>query len=189
MKILCLDPSFTATGIVILTGNKSNWNISTLDLLKTSSSASKMSKADLLVPKSKRAKIRKNYDDLDRAIDLYNRLQPYLENADYACIEIPQIGGQDMQARSMWASGIMLGMISTFSVPIVRLTPAEVKNVTGNNTASKEDMCTWAYDLYPNAPWPSRKCKGEIQRLKTNHHIADALAAGVAGLTRLSLWN
>lgn len=177
MRIIGIDPSLVNTGLISLEGTPGSWVLSKLYLHTTESA------------KSTTEKIRKNYDDLDRARDLRNAILYFVEDSDFICVEIPQIGGADMQARSMWMSGIVLGIVASLPPEkLVYLTPAEVKKVTGNKTASKEDMCTWAYSLYPDAAWPSRKCKGAIEKLKKNHHLADALACTVAGLAKKEMW-
>ena len=190
MKIVCLDPSLSNTGFVVLQGTKGDWSLSNLGLLTTeSSNAAALTKGRKDgIPKSKIATLKKNIDDLGRAKLLIEGLDKIVVDADYVCVELPQIGGADMQARSMWSSGIVLGIIANLKGPLVCVTPKDVKMVTGCATSSKEDMVSWATHLYPNAPWLKRKLKGEMVLLKTNHHIADALAAGVAGLTSINLW-
>lgn len=140
------------------------------------------------IPKNKKEpRVRKNYDDLERARGLLGVLHSFVASADYIAIEIPQIGGQDMQARSMWTSGIALGLMATLAPEkIIPLTPLDIKNVTGNPKASKEDMCAWAYTLFPDAEWPFRTVKGNKERLKKNHHLADATAASWAGIMALA---
>lgn len=191
MKIVGIDPSLVNTGLVSLEGNPGAWSVSNLSLVTTKSA----NKTPAQIKAQKKAKktptqpVRKNYDDLDRARELLEKILAFVEDADFICVEIPQIGGADMQARSMWTSGVALGLIASLSPEkVIALTPVEVKNATGNKKASKEEMCDWAYALYPNAPWPARKLKGNMVRLITNHHIADALASIAAGLEKKNLW-
>lgn len=181
MRVVGIDPSLVNTGLICVEGTPGSWQVSNLSLFTTKSAASSNDK--------KVATIRKNYDDLNRARILKNTILSFVENADFICVEIPQIGGAEMQARSMWMSGISLGIIAMLpEEKLVLLTPGEVKMVTANKKASKEEMCEWAYALYPNAEWPSRKYKGDIIKLVNNHHIADALACVVAGLKKQNLW-
>ena len=191
MRIVGIDPSLVNTGLVSFEGNPGAWLVSNLSLVTTKSAnktAAKL-KADKKAKKIPTVAVRKNYDDLDRARELLLKILDFVKDADFICVEIPQIGGADMQARSMWTSGVALGLIASLPPEkVIALTPTEVKNATGNKKASKEEMCDWAYALYPNAPWPARKFKGNMVRLVTNHHIADALASAAAGLEKKNLW-
>lgn len=191
MRIVGIDPSLVNTGLVSVEGNPGAWDVSNLSLVTTKSA----NQTPAVAKARKKAKIaplpvvRKNYDDLDRARELLVAILDFVEDADFICVEIPQIGGAEMQARSMWTSGVALGLIACLPPEkVIALTPAEVKKATGNAKASKEEMCEWAYALYPNAPWPARKLKGVQVRLKTNHHIADGLASIAAGLAKKNLW-
>lgn len=191
MRIVGIDPSLVNTGLVSIEGNPGAWQVSNLSLVTTKSANQTPAqvKAQKKAKKAPAAVVRKNYDDLDRARELLGHILDFVKDADFICVEIPQIGGAEMQARSMWTSGVALGLIA--SLPpgkVIALTPTEVKNATGNKKASKEEMCDWAYALYPNAPWPSRKLKGQMVRLMTNHHIADALASIAAGMQKKNLW-
>ena len=191
MRIVGIDPSLVNTGLISVEGNPGDWAVSNLLLVKTKSAnltpgiAKARKKLKIAAP----LVVRKNYDDLDRARELLAYILDFVRDADFICVEIPQIGGADMQARSMWTSGVALGLIACLPASkIIALTPTEVKHATGNKKASKEEMCEWAYALYPSAAWPARKLKGSSVRLMTNHHIADALGTIVAGLQKKNLW-
>ena len=180
MIIIGIDPSLVNTGLIRLKGTPGNWVMSNLSLVVTTSANPAGVKKKI---------IRRNYDDLDRARALATAIMAFTVDADYICVEIPQIGGANMQARSMWTSGVALGVLSQLPASkLVELTPKEVKDITGNPKASKEEMCDWAYQTFPLAAWPTRKLKGAQVRLGTNHHRADAAAAAVAGLVKLKLW-
>lgn len=191
MRIVGIDPSLVNTGLVALEGNPGAWLVSNLSLVTTKSAnhTAAQTKALKKAKKVVAPVVRKNYDDLDRARELLEKILDFVKDADFICVEIPQIGGAEMQARSMWTSGVALGLIASLPPEkVIALTPTEVKAATGNKKASKEEMCDWAYSLYPNAAWPSRKLKGAMVRLMTNHHIADALASVAAGLEKKKLW-
>lgn len=170
MKILGIDPALVNTGLALLNHTNDKSSIIDLGLIVTASSKDK--------------KIRKNIDDYNRGVYLYTQLQPWIEKCDCVCVELPQIAGANVQARSMWSSGIALGIISSITKPIVLLSPAEVKLITGSKTASKEEVIAWATALYPDAPWKKVKRKGELVLVEKNEHIADAVAAAHAGLTK-----
>lgn len=170
MKILGVDPSLVNTGVILLDDITGNWEVTDMELIVTKASQLKG--------------VRKNYDDYSRARELWDALTPWIDRADWLAIEIPQIAGANVQARSMWASGIALGTLATIKKPMKWLTPKEVKEAIGNATASKTEMAEWAYKTHPNAPWPKRKFKGEMVPLENNHHLADALAAAHAGIKK-----
>lgn len=170
MKILGLDPALVNTGLALLNHNEGNNTIIDLGLIVTNSSKDK--------------KVRKNIDDYNRAVLLFSSLQPWIDKCDCVAVELPQIAGANVQARSMWSSGIALGIISSIKKPMVLLSPSEVKLATGNKTASKEEVISWATTLYPDAPWKRVKRKGELVLVEKNEHIADAVAAAHAGLTQ-----
>jgi hypothetical protein len=52
----------------------------------------------------------------------------------------------------------------------------------GTRTASKEEMIDWAFNKYPDAPWRTKKLKGQILPTKDNEHIADSVAIMEAGI-------
>lgn len=170
MKILGVDPSLVNTGVILLNDITGKWEVEDMELIVTKASTLKG--------------VRKNYDDFSRARDLWDALLPWMERADWLGIEIPQIAGANVQARSMWASGIALGTLAAVRKPMKWLTPKEVKEVMGDATASKTDMANWAYQTFPDAPWPKRKFKGEMVPLESNHHLADAAAAAMAAVKK-----
>ena len=171
MKILGVDPALTNTGLALFNHiDENNTSIIDLCLIRTSSSKDK--------------NIRKNVDDFNRASFLYSSIQPWVEKADVVCLELPQIAGANVQARSMWSSGIVLGLMSTLKKPVVLLTPIEVKSITGNKKASKDEMISWATSIYPNAPWLKVKRHGQLVLTDNNEHLADAVAAGHAGFKK-----
>lgn len=170
MNILGIDPALVNTGLALFNHTDGNNSIIDLGLIVTSSSGDK--------------NVRKNIDDYNRAVLLHTQLQTWISRCDCVCVELPQIAGANVQARSMWSSGIALGILASISKPVVVLTPSEVKLATGNKTASKEEVIAWATSLYPDAPWKKVKRKGEMVLVDKNEHIADAVAVVHAGLDK-----
>ncbi len=172
MRIIGIDPSLAHTGLICLEGDIGAWALTRMHLVSTETEAAP----------------RKNEDDLRRSMVWLAEVRPFIENADMLCVELPQIGGANMQARSMWTSGIALGLVASLSPAVVALHPRQIKEVTGIKDADKAQMCNWAYQMYPAAAWPSRKVGGQQVPLVRNHHLADALATAVTGLILKNMW-
>ncbi|MCG5512790.1 hypothetical protein [Ectothiorhodospira shaposhnikovii] len=124
--------------------------------------------------------VRKNSDDLRRARELRSGIDRACVNCSVAMVEVP-VGSQS--ARASWGLGIAVGVLASCPVPMIEVTPTEVKLATvGSKTASKEDMILWAMERHPNAPWIRRKMKGKEVITNANEHLADALGTIYAGL-------
>ena len=123
--------------------------------------------------------VRKNSDDLNRAQILHDALVNECKDATYAFVEVP-VGSQS--ARAMASYGICVGVLTACPVPMIQLTPYEVKiAATGDKQAAKEEMIEWATALHPDANWLLRAGKPIL----ANEHLADAVAAVYAGLNTL----
>lgn len=124
--------------------------------------------------------VRKNSDDLDRAQILHKAIQEQCKGKRLAFVEVP-VGSQS--ARAMASYGICVGVLASCPIPMIQLTPTEVKlAMTGDKNATKDDMIAAAHAAHPNANWLTRKLKGEIQLVDKNEHLADATAAIYAGV-------
>lgn len=124
--------------------------------------------------------VRKNSDDMRRARHLVKALHGAAEGAQIAIVEVP-VGSQS--ARAMASYGICIGVLASCPIPIIEVTPNEVKLISvGKKTASKREMIEWAHYLYPNADWLTRKLKGKMVLIDKNEHLADAIAAIFAGM-------
>ncbi|MEZ6841385.1 hypothetical protein ABVN80_15055 [Acinetobacter baumannii] len=94
--------------------------------------------------------------------------------------EVP-VGSQS--ARAMASYGICIGVLSSCPLPLIQVTPTEVKLAgTGIKTATKGEMIEAAMNAHPEAKWPMRKIKGVLEPLSSNEHLADATFAIKAGL-------
>lgn len=119
--------------------------------------------------------------DVDVATQICAEVLNLCEDAHLLCIELPS-GHQS--ARGAISNGICIGiiaMLNTQGIPIVLVTPKQVKLVTGNNGASKDEMVNWFNTKFPNHP--------KVLEIKpsSRHHIADAMASLYAGLrTRMA---
>lgn len=125
-------------------------------------------------------KVRKNSDDLRRARWLCANLKQVCKEADIAIAEMP-FGSQS--ARAMASYGICLGVLASCPIPLIEVTPMEVKLAgAGHKTATKAEMIEWAVSLHPGVKWLTCKRGGKSVVTANNEHIADALAAIYAGV-------
>lgn len=170
ITVLGLDPSLSNLGafkakLVIENSKVVNLLPLELSLTKTSKSTSK--------------KVRVNSDDVERNRLLHKGLKNALtEDVDLVFVELP-VGGQS--ARSMVSYGSCVSLIASIdTVPVIQLRPIELKMAACNKkTASKQEMIDWAVKHFPDENWLKSRSGGIHS---DNEHIADALAAIVAGV-------
>jgi hypothetical protein len=133
-------------------------------------------KADLQTKKQ----MRKNSDDLRRARWLHDGLHEAIKDCNLITVEMP-VGSQS--ARAMASYGLCLGVLSSVSIPMIEVTPSDVKLAgAGVKTATKHEMIEWACKKHPEAKWKTKKIKGEVSLTNDNEHLADALATIYAGM-------
>ncbi len=136
---------------------------------------------DLKLNKTSRTKTQyKNFNDLQRCQEIHFFIKDIIEKYNPQCIfaELPQVGGKQMQADSMVYAGAMMGILSSFDIPIYFFPTKEIKDtVLGYVTPDKNVMIEHMVALYPNAPWKRRKLKGEMVLTADNEHLADAAAS------------
>lgn len=168
IKIVGIDPSLRNFGFAqaLLNIHTLEYTIENLILVESENEAGKV--------------VRKNSDDLRRASTLYNGLVRACAGASLAIAEVP-VGSQS--ARAMASYGMCVGVLAACPVPLIQVTPAEVKlAAVGNKQAAKEEMIEWAMAKHPGANWLMRKSKGRMVPMNDNEHLADACAAIEAGL-------
>lgn len=170
MKIVGCDPSLRNFGIVVaeLDIESMDFKIQDMRLIESEDNA-------------KKAKtVRKNSDDLRRAKLLHDGFVEMCQGASMAFVEVP-VGSQS--ARAMASYGICIGVLAACPIPMIQLTPTEVKlAMTGEKTATKDEMIEAAVKAHPYAKWMTRKVKGELTLLAANEHLADATGAITAGI-------
>lgn len=170
IEVVGMDPSLRNFGLVKATIDLENL---TVDVYKMD-----LAKSENGVKKTKT--VRKNSDDLDRAKHIQEAMIAACEGAAFAFVEVP-VGSQS--ARAMASYGICVGVLSSCPIPMIQVTPVEVKVAgTGIKTATKDEMIEAAVQWQPGAPWLTRKLKGEIQMIGDNEHLADACFAIKAGM-------
>lgn len=171
IKILGLDPSMSNFGMAMGLLNLGDGSLNQLNLNLIEAPAE---------PKNK--SVRQNSMDLERARSIYNRMTETIElfKPDIICVEIP-VGSQS--ARAMASYGMCIGLIASIQVPLIQVTPAEVKLAAcKSKVATKQQMIDWAASTYPDANWCKRKLKGVQVLTDKNEHLADALGAIYAGV-------
>lgn len=123
--------------------------------------------------------IRKNSDDLRRAIELRDQFHTAVAGCRIGFAEIPS-GAQDHNAAKGF--GICIGLLAGSPIPILQVQNFQAKlAAVGTKTASKDEMIEWAMEEHPDAPWKMRKLKGNLVPTKDNEHTADACAIAKAG--------
>ncbi len=164
IKVVGLDPSL------------SNWGIchATLDIDTLAIGVSHFQLIETVPEDSKQT--RKNSDDLRRAMALHAGMRDGVKGAVAAFCEAP-VGSQS--ARAMASYGICVGVLGACTVPLIEVTPFEVKLAAVNHKyAAKQEMIDWGLRTYPQAPWIRRAGKPTLK----NEHLADATAAIHAGI-------
>jgi len=168
MIIAGLDPSLKNFGMSkgVLCEDTGTFNLTHLRLQTTDPSKAKMQ--------------RKSNDDFNRATALRNAMFDFISDVDLVMAEVP-IGSQS--ARASVSYGISIGLIAAIQKPLIQVNPTEVKlAATGNKTATKAEMISWAIETYPDADWLTEKRKGELRFTHANEHLADSVAVIHAGV-------
>ena len=138
-----------------------------------------------------RKPVRVSSDRLRRANELKAALVAACEGCAFAFVEVPS-GTQSAQAA--FSLGIAVGVLASCPIPIIEVSPMEVKAaIAGRRVkkgASKADIIDWAFAIWPEAPWLRATTKGTSKGrslpagrlLADNEHLADAMASVVAGI-------
>lgn len=171
IRIVGIDPSLNNFGFAV-----AEVDIETLEIKIQS-----IKHACPIIEKKAAAKqVRKNCDDIRRASWLRKQLLLAIDGADFVSVEMP-VGSQS--ARAMASYGMVIGVLTSCTVPMIQVSAAEVKiNGAGHKTASKEEMMNWAYNKYPHLNWNTRELKGKKVLNANNEHCADAIGALIAGV-------
>lgn len=180
INILGIDPSLTATGwsvIAVNTDTRQIERVIALGLIETAPTKIKS--------------VRKSSDALERSRKIRNELLTVIaqHNIKLAASEIPS-GAQS--ASACYAFGIVVGLLAALPVPLIEVTPTEVKLATcGNKIADKEDIVNWACKLnhLEKLNWPSTRVANDwMIRFdggfigKKAEHPADSCGAVAAAL-------
>lgn len=174
IKAIGIDPSLRNFGLVVaeIDISTEDYSFQIKEMLLAKSEGDKTSKKT----------VRKNSDELRRAKVLYDAMISMIKkhNAAFAFVEVP-VGSQS--ARAMASYGVCIGVLASCPIPMIQLTPTEVKLAgTSIKTATKQEMIEAAVIDHPEAKWLSYKRNGELQLSENNEHLADATFAIKAGM-------
>ena len=123
--------------------------------------------------------VRKSSDDLRRAGILVQGIKDFVGDATIAFAEVPS-GSQSASAAR--ALGIAVGCLASCPVPVIEVSPMEVKKLfspDGKRKVPKLEIIAWAMKQWPALPWLKRAGKPTL----ANEHLADALAIVMAGIS------
>lgn len=166
ITVVGMDPSLT------------NWGIAESILDLTTGYLETPSLTLVEPEKLKGKQVRQNSTDLFVAEQLAAQAVAAATRAKAVFVECP-VGSQS--ARAMASYGVcvgILGAIRASGVPLIEVTPSEVKLAfTGDKNATKQQMIEKAVALYPEARFPM--FRGAIANKA--EHVADAIAAIHAG--------
>lgn len=182
IRILGLDPSLANTGWAVLDVDTESREI-----------VSVRAHGTIVTEKTKNKQVRKSSDDLARARTTAQTLAKLIQehNIKLAASEVPS-GAQSASASR--AFGIVVGLLASLPIPIIEVSPTEVKMaVAGNKIADKEDIVRWAVELTQRVGgqefWNTSKAKNDWEIMvlsryvtKTMEHQADAIASAQAAI-------
>lgn len=165
VKIIGFDPSMLNWGIASATWDEVNGLL--------------IQKVDVIHPSPLKGKQRKNSKDIYHAEQLVKGLEPYLYDVDIVVAEVP-VGSQNAAAMKGYGMCVaLLAMVNQFlDRPVIQVSPQDVKLVIDNPEASKKEMVDWAYEMHPEANWPTYKQHGkQLLSYAKAEHMADSIAA------------
>ena len=122
-----------------------------------------------------------NKRDMHDAQMLFSNVHHLLKTfaPDVVVAEIP-IGSQNANGMKGYAICItILAIIKQMGIPIIEISPYDLKRVVGSTTASKKDVVNWVNKQHPNL-LPTHR--GQLN-ISQSEHIADAIVAIYAHLT------
>lgn len=155
---MSVDPSLRATGVALGHWDGRGIEVERVHLIETEKTAAKT--------------VRKNSDDLRCARLIHDELVR-LRALHKPVVTIVEVPSGTQSARASWTLGVMLGLIAALPLPVVEVSPVEVKKGwAGSKAASKETMIALAVERYPGLGW--LRHGGRITG--KNEHLADAVA-------------
>lgn len=167
-----------------LDGSKRNFGVAIMEIDTRTLEAEVVDLILIKTEKEKSKQVRKSSDNFRSACEIAEGLTGALKGVTSIFIEVPS-GGQSYDA--VLGFGIVIGLYASIErmlgIPAVEVAPSETKlAAVGTKTASKQEMIEWAFEKFPDAPWRTRKLKGETVPTLDNEHLADAVAIVHAGM-------
>lgn len=170
--VLGVDPGFRHTGLVLarITHEAPYLQLENLYCLHAppDTRKQKVYKSDLDFQA-----VRRMTEQFHKYIDVLDSDGKYVQAL---AIELPHAGSKS--ARAGHALGMAKGWVAAYAylqqIPVVLVTPYEVKLITGSGKASKLDIQQKVRSVWPVASWPEQAADLE--------HVADAAAALLVAL-------
>lgn len=176
MRVIGFDPSLTHAGVAV---GQLDASFNLVDIIHIET---------VITAKSKDKKIKRADDDFNRVMKISLRFDEIIDEykPEWGFCELPY-GAQS--ARAGFAFGIVYGMMGSLPIPMANVSPRDVKMVTGDKHADKEDMVRWAVENYPHLDWPASTrsndweiMHGDLYVKKNSEHMADACGVLKAGV-------
>jgi hypothetical protein len=164
-----------------------NWGIAT-GKYHLNTEALELTSVDIVQPKLLEGKqVRQNSSDVNAAKQLFEGAYSHIKGISTPIMCFAEIPVGSQSARAMASYGVcagVIGSLESLGVPIIEVTPKEVKLATGNSkTATKSEMIAWATNTHPALNWPMTKASGaSVVNASKAEHMADAVACIYAGL-------
>lgn len=161
--IVCVDPAFAATGVVVMSYDGAAWTLVDAGLIETEKS-------------DKKRGVRVADDTVERSRLIFRSLSQVVEQhkASALACELPSGGGKSASAVKAMAlaTGIIACLAERYSLPSEWLSPSEVKEaLAGCKNAGKPAMMATALKLHPQL---SNWCR-KGRPLNKFEHVADAV--------------
>ena len=125
--------------------------------------------------------VRKSSDDLRRAGMLHQGLCTFIKHHPGTTIAFAEVPSGSQSASAARALGIAVGVLGGCPLPIVEVSPMEVKRLfskDGKRKVPKTEIIAWAMKQWPKLPWLRHAGKVTL----ANEHLADAMAVIMAGV-------
>ena len=188
IKVVGVDMALRNLGIAVAKidlDQPTKFNVTNLTLTQTSDGS--LERIKVVDGKVKRVKylpkgVSRGSDDVRRAKILFDSFKSEIDGASIVFAEVP-IGSQS--ARAMVSYGVSVAMLGSCPVPLVEVSPSDVKLAGCNDkTATKQEMIQAATSMFPDAPWVRSKTKrqGIYPITGDNEHLADACFVIKAGM-------
>lgn len=170
-NILGIDPSLR------------NWGVSHCVL--TSPSTFRVNHSDLFQSKDDKT-VKPNISDLMASYGLYQSIREYasIVRPNVIVIELP-IGSQSYSAAVSYGICIgLIGAIKSWGIPVIPVSPYDVKKVIGKKETTKQEIIDWVSQNYPEVQFPMHRSQITVGKAE---HIADSIVAVHAALLKPEL--
>lgn len=151
MKIVSFDPSLRNWGVAVFSYSPNSFELEKTYVIKTNSNKS----------------ISTNLSDLESCSLLVDNIGYATKDADLVIAELP-IGSQS--ARAMVSYGVSIALLASLTIPLITVSPFEVKKFFGSSYSEKKVIVDWAKQQYPNKlSKPFNKANHEADAIAVFH--------------------